>query len=268
MVAPDSAESGGDGEGRSTRRSPACSLELTLGGRLVRLATCEPGRCRFRAERRPYWKEDNVKRLWNLIVTVSASTLLLGVLPATHATAALTVTVQHCSTSKNTCLDQTVDDHGEVCAIIKKDSNHHANLCDWDHQSRRLVCIPEACAYVYYVGGDAETCIGYKACVGVDHFEWVYGQITLWRHNNDGSYTQLASGSSDIPSAGKTGPTDTHYGTAEVKFGADSDCQGQIQDAVHTFTHTEVQIRVFWKDGTATLAQTINSDNTCHEGNP
>jgi hypothetical protein len=183
---------------------------------------------------------------------------VIGLIEAPTASAAVTITKQHCSTSSSTCLDQSVDNNGEACIVARKDSNHHANWCIYDHGWT-------AGLGTGYVDARVETCVGYQACVGVDHFLWVnsqsYGnsQIVLWDKKPGGGYQAEEWASA---AGGNTGPTDTLYTTGDWDVDGYVQCNGFSSYGV--VTHTEADLKVYWKDGTHTAAINENSYDYCH----
>src|SRR4051794_31381058 len=192
-------------------------------------------------------------RFAKLVATTSALAFVLGVLQVSPASASVTISRQSCSSSSG-CLDQTVDNSGEVCIVATKNASHHANWCIWDHGwTNTFLSV--------YVDGRAETCIGYQGCVGVDHFRWSSPGITLWALSG-GHWYGIESGSKDIPSAGNTGPTDTLYTTGDYNYSGIHDCNSGASMGV--YTHTEVDLKVFWTDGTNTTVITKNSNDYCH----
>jgi hypothetical protein len=201
-----------------------------------------------------------MKRLVPFVAIASAVTVVLTGVLTSPASAAVTVNIQHCSTSKSTCVDQTVDNNGEVCIVAKLDTKHHANWCIYSHGWY------SAPVGTPYADGRVRTCVGYQACVGVDHFQWVDShnwspsQIILWQYGYDKVYYARESGSADIPSGGTTGPTNTLYTTADYNFSANGCSTGVFG----IMAHTEVDLKVFWTNGTHTTALDENSDNYCH----
>jgi hypothetical protein len=198
-------------------------------------------------------REGGTMKLSREAIAVTCTTaVLFTYVQASPAQAAVSTTVQHCSTSKVTCIDQTVDNNGEICAVVKQDASHKANMCVWDHDWLNFITGPN-------INGRVETCV--SQCYGVDHFHWANNQITLWRLNDDGSYTALRAGSPDIPGPGDTGPTTTVYATNVYQWGLET---SKCAPGPSIKTQTEVQVKVYWKGGTNTSVLTFNSANFCH----
>jgi hypothetical protein len=151
--------------------------------------------------KRPVSHRSSMKRLSKVFAATCSLALVLAFFEASPASAAVNINRQSCSVSTSTCVDQSVDNNGEVCIVATKNSSHHANWCIWDHGWTIT-------GLSVYVDARAETCLGYQGCVGGDHFHWANSGITLWAKSG-GHWYGIESGSKDIPSAGNTGPTQT-----------------------------------------------------------